>query len=78
MVNVRLDPGSAYRCDNCGVWWGSQIGQRNKTRFLQQLPIRVAENLPWDEYRGWHENSDHARECPQCQRITGRLIYSVR
>lgn len=78
MLNVKLGPGAAFRCDNCSVWWGSQIGGQKKTLFLQQLPMRVAEQLPWDEYRGWRENGHNPRQCPQCRQITGRLIYSVR
>lgn len=77
MLNVKLDPGAAYRCDNCSVWWGSQVGQRRKTRFLQQLPVRVARTLPWDEYRGWRGISQQARQCPQCRQLSGSLVYSV-
>jgi hypothetical protein len=77
MVVVRLDPGAAYRCDQCGIWWGSQVGARNKTRFLNQLPRKVTQKLSWDDYRGWHENGQNARQCFQCRKLTGKLVYSV-
>lgn len=65
--NAGSDAGAAWRCDGCGVWWGSQVGARPKTRFLLSLPEHVAQALPWEDYRGWKPAGPQANVCPECQ-----------
>lgn len=65
--------GMIYRCNSCGVWWGSQVGKARKTGLLNQLPERVAAGLPWDEYRGWRERG-RLDSCPECGKVNRQLI----
>ena len=74
---TRGAAGAAWRCDTCRVWWGTQVNPRPSTKFLLQLPMVVAEQLGWDDYRGWKLKLDEACVCPECGRSSGRLVYAT-
>jgi hypothetical protein len=72
----HYERGAAWKCSHCEIWWGSQVGKARQTRFLMQLPSTLAEDLPWDEYRGWKEKPQNAQLCPNCG-AESRLVYQV-
>lgn len=73
---LRAAAGVAWRCDDCGVWWGSQNSRKPTTQFLLRLPEEVAQALPWDEYRGWKLHVERAGICPECSQPTGRVVHA--
>lgn len=73
---VRGAAGAAWRCDACQVWWGTQNSPKPTTKFLLQLPSALAEQLAWDEYRGWKLTMAEAGVCPECGRPSGRIIHA--
>lgn len=74
---ARGAAGAAWRCDTCEVWWGIQNGPKPTTKFLLQLPTSLADQLNWDEYRGWKLAAAEAGVCPECGRPTGRILHAV-
>ncbi len=58
--------GNLWHCDDCQVWWGSQVGEQVETLFLLQLPESLANRLSWIDYRGWKSTGLGASICPQC------------
>jgi hypothetical protein len=73
---MNVTAGIAWRCNECQVWWGSQIHTWPNTSFLNRLPEDVAAGLSWEEYRGWRDKGDNMI-CPQCSQPTGHQIYTA-
>jgi hypothetical protein len=74
---VRGMAGAAWRCDDCQVWWGSQMDPKPTTSFLLRLPDDLAEILLWEAYRGWRETTDKQAMCPECDQPSGQIVHLV-
>jgi hypothetical protein len=68
--------GKIWRCGDCQVWWGSQVGTRWETTFLLDLPGEVLSALPWDQYRGWRRKPAEAGVCPECKGQIAQPFYA--
>lgn len=75
-MKVKTLSGAAWYCDNCHVWWGSQMSRKLKSSFLTLLVDEMGENLPWESYRGWYTKGD-ASVCPECREPIGRQFYVI-
>lgn len=62
---TQLGSGTIWVCKRCNIWWGSQVGKRPSTNFLQRLD--GAGLLPsWESYRGWRLVFAQESICPEC------------
>jgi rubrerythrin len=68
--------GALWDCDDCGVWWASQVGKRTKTSILTNLPEPYDTQLSWDNYRGWKYPNTPPSKCPQCGKNIPEPMYS--
>lgn len=74
-MNTVKDDGykeALWYCDDCQVWWASQSWRR-ATNLLVQMPVTLAKELPWDEFRGWRLHD--VAVCPECRQAQEAPIY---
>jgi hypothetical protein len=69
--------GSIWQCEQCHIWWGSQVGEHPLTLFLLRLPEHLAAALDWIDYRGWKYANPHASSCPICHQEVLNPTYSL-
>jgi hypothetical protein len=77
MTNVISQDAALWKCESCGSWWCSQPALA-PTDFLHQLPPALAEDLPWDEFRGWAVGTPaHVAACLECDTVSSSPLYGA-
>jgi hypothetical protein len=62
---AQLGSGTIWICKHCNIWWGSQVGQRPSTNFLNKLD-EVGFLPSWETYRGWKMANEQETICLEC------------
>lgn len=77
MTNVNTQEAALWKCASCNSWWCSQPALA-PTDFLHHLPPALAENLPWDDFRGWAVGAPaHVAACLYCETVSPKPLYGA-
>lgn len=60
-----------YRCQKCGVWWGSSEHDRPETRLIWRLVEPHSTGYLWQDYHGWY-GTLHVGHCVNCGQETSK------